>query len=232
MIKQAVLYLLLILFPINAFCGKENESRIIHSFFVNDWKGIGKNKSAWTLSKPIFFENPAISDNKVNVYSLWDVDSLYFAFEVEDNNLIAFQKEKDHPSLYLDDMVEILIDAHNDKNECWGVDDIVYHINVLGQKKDDRGTQDCSSDPTWDGNANYKVWVFGTLNDTADVDKGYRVEIAIPWSELGLCPETVMKIGVNFANGDNDGNGRQLFDWSGAWPLRTPSQYGSLMLKE
>ena len=163
---------------------------------------------------------------------LWDKDALYIRFEVKDNDLRACQTEKDHPELFLDDMVEILIDAQNDKTPCWTVDDIVYHINLLGVKKDDRGTADCLSDPTWDGSAVYAIRLNGTLNQSADVDSGYVVEMAIPWRELGVVPRQGLKMGINFANGDNDGNGRQLYNWCGAEPMRSPHAFGTVFLAD
>lgn len=229
--KQAILYLCFFLSCHSANGQFVKESPTIFSTFTNNWKGIGRNVNVWSLAKTVSFDKLSESDNKASVRSLWDNDSLYFAFDVKDKHLMACRNEKDHPLLYLDDMIEVLIDANNDKEECWNTDDIVYHINLLGQKKDDRGTKKCLTDPEWDGKANYKVWLSGTLNDSTDVDNGYKVEIAIPWKELSIYPKSGMAIGVNFANGDNDGNGRQLFDWAHAWPLRNPSQFGTLLLQ-
>ncbi len=172
------------------------------------------------------------SENRMTVFSRWDNDSLYFFFKVEDTCLRAYQTETDHPELYLDDMVEILIDTHNNKDSCWAEDDIVYHVNILGVKKDDRGTPECITDPTWDGNARISVQLFGTLNDTTDKDTGYLVTLALPWSELNQTPQAILTMGINFANGDNDGKGRQLFDWVGAWPMRSPYAFGNLILKK
>jgi len=207
---------------------EEKDPKVIVSIFIKDQQ----EENIKLLANPIFFKAPTESDNQVEVRSVWDNDSLYFFIEVTDTDLKAYQHEKDHPLLYLDDMIEILIDAENHKNDCWFTDDIVYHINLLGQKKDDRGTDTCLSDSGWDGNARYTVTLKGTLNNSTDIDQGYSIEIAFPWEELGVKPKIKRIIGVNFANGDNDGNGRQLFDWSGAWPLRTPSQFGSLILEE
>jgi len=230
--KRIAIYLFAFFYLILQACQPEKDSKCMESFFTYSWGGVGNIKNDWSQANPLSFENPAESDNLVTVRSLWDTDSLYFLLTVADKDLRAYQIEKDHRLLYLDDMVEILIDAHNDKNDCWNTDDIVYHINLLGQKKDDRGTKDCESDTAWDGEASYSVRLFGTVNDTTDIDKGYHVEIAFPWSELGVRPEEGRAIGINFANGDNDGNGRQLFDWAGAWPLRTPSAFGTLYLKK
>ncbi len=204
-------------------CTSKKEIKTISASHVN---------SGWQKTDSILFENPQTSDNKVIVKSLWDSDSLYFRFEVEDKVLRAVQIVQDHPKLYLDDMVEVLIDANNDKGICWTTDDIVYHISILGVKKDDRGTPDCESDAGWNGLARYKVVLLGKIGASDGESQGYWVEIALPWIELGLVPHPGLSIGINFANGDNDGNGRQLFDWCGAFPLRSPFAFGTLILKD
>jgi hypothetical protein len=223
--KMKHVFLFLLIFTV-AFAPKEKD-KIIRSKFA------GKaNRKDWSLSDVISFHNPQKSDNRVTVGTLWDMDSLYFIFNVTDSDLRAIQTEKDHLELFLDDMVEILLDTRNDKTGCWKEDDIVYHINLLGQKKDDRGNENCQTDPTWDGQAGYTVRISGALNDTTGVDEGFQVEIAFPWTELELQPVKGLRIGVNFANGDNDGNGRQLFDWAGANPMRSPDTFGTLILTE
>jgi hypothetical protein len=123
-----------------------------------------------------------------------------------------------------------LIDTRNDKDSCWAEDNIVYHVNILGVKKDDRGTKECITDPTWDGNARISVQLYGTLNDTTDTDKGFLVALVFPWAELKQAPCPGLIMGANFANGNNDGKGRQLFDWVGAWPMRSPYAFGNLIL--
>lgn len=170
------------------------------------------------------------SENQMSVVSKWNRDSLYFFFKVEDTCLRAYQVEKDHPKLFLDDMVEVLIDTKNNKDSCWAVDDIVYHINLLKVKKDDRGTLECETNPLWDGKAGISAHILGTVNDTLDADMGYIITLSLPWSELELKGEPGLIMGVNFANGDNDGIGRQLFDWVGAWPMRSPYIFGDLKL--
>jgi hypothetical protein len=215
---------ILILILVGTITGcASKKNKMISAFPVN--KG-------WQKTDSILFENPQVSDNRVIVKSLWNSDSLYFRFDVSDRLLRAEQTVQDHPELYLDDMVEVLIDANNDKDSCWTTDDIVYHINLLGIKKDDRGTPGCETDAGWNGSARYKVILFGKLGNSEGESKGYRVEIALPWTELGLVPHEGLSIGVNFANGDNDGNGRQLFDWCGVFPLRSPFAFGTLILKD
>lgn len=213
--------ILIVAFTITG-CTSRND-KIISAFHVN---------RGWQKTDSIILENSKASDNRVIVKSLWNSDSLYFLFDVSDRLLRAEQTIQDHPELYLDDMVEVLIDANNDKDSCWGADDIVYHINILGAKKDDRGTLECETDAGWDGSARYTVTLFGELSNPECKSTGYRVEVVLPWKELGFTPHKGLSIGVNFANGDNDGNGRQLFDWCGIFPLRSPFAFGTLILND
>ncbi len=171
-----------------------------------------------------------LSDNEMTVRALWDSSYLYVVFAVTDQDLRAIQTLNDHPQLYLDDMVEILLDPRYDHTDRWQEDDIVYHINLWEIKKDDRGTPQGESDSRWNGKAHYAVALRGSLNDSTDTDTGYTIEFAIPWSELGLRPVEQLRLGFDVANGDNDGKGRQLFDWTGAWPLRSPDQFGEMIL--
>ncbi len=212
---------------------KQQYKKEIHSVFTSQVYQPGWDSPEWKWEGNVAVDGEAEgSENQFIVFSGWNEDSLYFYFKVIDNCLRAYQTEQDHASLFLDDMVEVLIDTQNTKDSCWGAHDIVYHINLMGVKKDDRGTPECITDPTWDGNARISVQLFGSLNDTTDIDTGYLVTLVIPWQELKQVPHPGLIMGINFANGDNDGKGRQLFDWVGAWPLRSPYAFGNLILKK
>jgi len=166
------------------------------------------------------------SNNKMVVSTLWDSQNLYIAFQVWDKNLQARQHEQDHPLLAQDDMVEFLVDTRNKKDSCWNENDVVYHINILGQKKDDRGSNACITNPAWNGNAQYAVQLLGTINDSTDMDTGFVVEVSISWKELDLIPREGMRVGIDFANGDSG----KMFDWAGATPFRSPYMFENLIL--
>lgn len=204
--------------------------KVIFSDFRGSLPSDGENNEWPEVNGITFTDSKTGSENVFKVKSQWDFDSLYFLFETADSDLRAYQLQRDHAKLFLDDMVEVLIDPQNDKDSCWQADDLVYHINILGAVKDDRGTAACVTDPSWNGRATYSILLKGTLNDTTDVDTGYEVLLSIPWSELNVNPDTETKLTINFANGDNDGKGRQLYDWSGAWPMRSPYAFGDLIL--
>ena len=171
------------------------------------------------------------SNNLMTVKTMWSKDSLYLFFQVSDTNLQCLQTVNDHNRLFLDDMIEFLLDPRNDRGEQWIEDDIIYHINILGFKKDDRGTPEGKSDYKWNGCARYAINIYGTVNDTSDCDEGYDVEVAIPWNELGITPHSGLVMGADFVCGDNDCLGRQIFDWVGAKPFRHPIEFGDLILQ-
>jgi hypothetical protein len=168
------------------------------------------------------------TENSLKVRTLWNDQYLYMFYQIKDKNLQSKQTVRDHPQLSRDDIVEFLIDARNDKQPCWTTDDIVYHINLLGQKKDDRGTIDCKDDPKWNGSAKIAVKLKGSLNDSSDVDEGYDVEVAIAWREIAVKPVAGTITGIDFGCGDEG----LFFDWAGAWPFRSPNQFGNLVLKK
>lgn len=222
---------IIILFSLHA--ASHASEKIIYSKYTGQDTSIVEISNKWNDLDSVLLEGKDKgSDNSMVVKTQWDINNLYVLFDVKDTDLRAVQTEQDHPELYRDDMVEVLIDAHNDKKSCWSNDDIVYHINLLSARKDDRGTSDCVSDKTWNGRATFNVKLSGTLNDSTDIDSGYRVLIAIPWNEIGVIPTIGLKIGINFANSDNDGKSASLFDWVGSKLFRSPHLFGDLILSQ
>jgi len=213
-------------------CKNTVSDKIMYSTVLSESTELEFSSPLWNSKNCISIEGDKVnSDNKMFITSRWNKNSLYFFIKVIDNDLTAYQTEQDHSKLYMDDMIEILIDTQNDKDSCWSEDDIVYHINLFGVKKDDRGSLDCITNPKWNGKADIIVSMHGTVNDTTDVDSGYLVSVIFTWDEIGLQPEKGLTMGMNFANGDNDGKGLQLFDWVNKKPLRSPFAFGNLILE-
>jgi hypothetical protein len=209
------------------------QEKTLTSMYVSRPVQIDGNLQEWPAELDTLYltDRENLSDNVMIVKSVWSLANLYLAFQVSDFDLRAYQTELDHKKLFLDDMVEFLLDTQMDRSEKWLADDIIYHINLLDQKKDDRGTASGESDASWHGSAVYDVSLQGTLYDTTDSDQGYVVEVAVPWPEIGRKPEAGLEMGLNVACGDNDGKGRMLFDWVNAWPTRSPNVFGTLVLE-
>lgn len=187
---------------------------------------------AWDKASSIVISDKDISPNTMTVRSLWNRDSLYFRFDVLDSNLWALQTERDHKILYQDDMCEVLLDCDNDHSGKWDCDDRIYHINLNSIVKDDRGTDEGVSDKDWDGNETFRVLLRGSLNDSSDVDEGYTIFLAIPWTDLGKKACAGLVMGMNTAFSDRCGADceRKMVLWRPAVLTRDTSTFGELVL--
>ncbi|MFC2076168.1 sugar-binding protein [candidate division KSB1 bacterium] len=218
------------------FCGGESGKKIVSNFTetaieidgdLAEWEGGGGGAKSIELADT----SGAADPNKAEIMTLWDEENLYVAFRVTDADLRSSEKERDSKTLYQDDMAELIIDANHDRTEKWIADDIIWHINLFNQVKDDRGTPEGESDWTWNSVACWETKLSGSLNDSSDRDEGYVVEIAVPWTEIGRAPEAGVILGVDFALGDEDEGGPvNLYDWCGCSPFRYPAGFGELIL--
>jgi hypothetical protein len=214
------------------FCGGEGGRKIV-SNFTDSAIEIDGDLTEWDGAESIVLTDTSdVADpNTAEISTLWDEENLYVAFQVTDGDLRSSEKERDSKTLYQDDMAELIIDANHDKTEKWIADDIIWHINLYNQVKDDRGTPEGESDWTWNSVARWATRLNGSLNDSSDRDEGYVVEIAVPWTEIGRAPEAGVTLGVDFALGDEDEGGSvNLYDWCGCSPFRFPAGFGDLEL--
>ena len=170
---------------------------------LGEWSGAGSASFSGT-------SNGAVA------YLLWDDTNLYVAFRVSDTQLNATQTARDAASIYLDDAVEILIDANNNRTAAMQPDDYQFIVNLNNIQADLRGTGS-GKDQTWDAIWRSAVLLQGTLNNNADTDTGHTVEVAIPWAQLGVTPVSGMQFGMDLAVDDSDPTGAttyETFDWA------------------
>ena len=114
---------------------------------------------------------------------LWDDASLYVAAQMEEPHVWGTLVERD-AVIYYDNDFEIFIDPDGDTHQYFELE-----INALGTLWDlllvkpyrDGG-------PAINGwyirGLDAAVWVDGTLNQPSDQDRGWTVELAIPWAAL------------------------------------------------
>jgi cellulose/xylan binding protein with CBM9 domain len=161
---------------------------------------------------------------QATVYTLWDAKNLYLAFDVHSSKLRAVVREHDGDKLWEDDGIEFLVDAGLHRTKQFLPDDFSYHINILNTVYDDRGTPGGQPDPKWNGAARHAV----TILD----DYHYIVEVAVPWSEIGLRPKLGTRLGIDFCvNGKDPSTGEyDYFDWCGLKVFHDPSGFGELVL--
>ncbi|TVR14781.1 MAG: carbohydrate-binding family 9-like protein [Balneolaceae bacterium] len=114
---------------------------------------------------------------------LWDDDYFYFAAKLEEPHVWATITERD-AVIYMDNNFEIFIDPNGDTHNYYELE-----VNALGTFWDLMLTK-----PYRNGGRAINAWdikglkigidIQGTLNNPTDIDEGWTVEIAIPWSVL------------------------------------------------
>ncbi len=119
---------------------------------------------------------------------LWDDQALYVAAELQEPQLWATLTERD-AVIYQENDFELFLDPDGDTHRYAELE-----INALGTVWDlllERPYRDGGPALSgWDiAGLCAAVHLDGTLNDPSDTDRGWQVEIALPWSALeGIAP--------------------------------------------
>lgn len=115
---------------------------------------------------------------------LWDDDNLYVAFLAEDPN-VAGEFFRDDEKLYTSNVVEIFLNPSGDSSRYDEIE--VAPTNALFDASFTGGPRQ-GMDLGWSSHARHAVHVDGTLNDPRDVDRGWTVELAVPYASLTGMP--------------------------------------------
>jgi hypothetical protein len=130
----------------------------------------------------------------------------------------------------------LLIDTQGDHSPDWQGDDIFYRVNLTGAVVDARGLLNKAPNVTWDGGMRHAVTLQGTLNNDEDVDTGYIVEMAIPWTDIGISKPLSGKttLGVNmvvYVRGPQEEDFGS-YDWAKGPGLLRPDSFGRILLSK
>ena len=186
----------------------------------------------WGGATPIQFNG--VSNNATS-YLMWDATNLYVAFQLTDRQLAAIQTARDAVNLYRDDTVEIYIDTVNERANKMQLHDFQFLVNLNNIQGDLRGTGS-GKDAAWNGAWRSAVKMQGTPNSNGDTDTGYVVEVAIPWSQMGVTPGSGQRVAMDLTADDSDPTGNpafDYFDWAGIAPApyAMPSKWKVVLLK-
>ncbi|MCM5663887.1 LamG-like jellyroll fold domain-containing protein [Galbibacter mesophilus] len=170
------------------------------------------DEESWGLTFEASKRSTGEINNTMNFDLQWDAQYLYVAAKVLDDNLF-----NDSDKVFQDDAVEIFIDGDNSDGSLNAPDNQIikgYNDETLFVKN------------TFNGEI---------LHATTNVDGGYVVEMAIPWSGLGVVPGSGINIGFDIGNDDDDNGGddregQQV--WSGSSANFNNTQaYGDIILQ-
>lgn len=177
-----------------AKCQTASDSTTIKSYSVNYTNRHlnidGKfNESAWKKAawSDLFMDiegvekpNP-LFDTRVKM--LWDSAYLYIAADLKEPHLWATLLKHDD-IIFRDHDFEVFLDPNNDENQYFEIE-----INALGTVMDLFMVKSYKKggpmDMSWNSNGmKSAIRIKGTLNDNRDIDKGWTIEMAIPYSCL------------------------------------------------
>lgn len=113
----------------------------------------------------------------------WDADYLYVAAEMEEPHVWAAMTEHDQ-IIWHEKNFEVFVDPDGDERLYFE-----YEINALGTVFDLVLVQTyIAGGPAlheWDWKGDrFGIHVDGTLNDPSDIDRGWSVELALPWGPM------------------------------------------------
>ncbi len=120
---------------------------------------------------------------ETKVKMLWDSTYLYIAANLDDENVWAYLTERDQV-VFFDNDFEVFINPVNTSHQYFE-----YEINALNTMFDLFLPKPYRSGSgaliSWDSNRlKHGVHIYGSLNDPSDKDKGWTVELAIPFSDI------------------------------------------------
>ena len=117
----------------------------------------------------------------------WDSDKLYVAVFSEDTDVWSTFDQRDS-NTWEQEVIELFIDANGDKKNYLELQ--VTPKNTIFDALFVKHRSNLEKARAWNMKGfETAVHVDGTLNERGDTDRGYTIEMAIPFSEVPAAPE-------------------------------------------
>jgi hypothetical protein len=144
------------------------------------------DEDSWRRAVPtpswMILDGKTPATNITQAKILWDDERLYIGINVADTDVRASYTERDDP-IYKEDCVEFFVMEQLRKEKYPGF--LEYEINAKGGLFDAYDLGPLEAVAAWDSKGwRVAVKVDGTLNDSHDTDKGWTVEMSIPFFDL------------------------------------------------
>jgi arabinoxylan arabinofuranohydrolase len=170
------------------------------------------SETSWSVVNTAFNKTTVGTPNNTATFGvLWDANNLYIGAKVIDANL-----NSDSADPWEDDAIEIYIDANNNKLTSY-------------DGKDNQIIKNYNKSTVFT-----KFAITGLQHGWAAISGGYSIEIAIPWSQLGItAPAAGTTLGFDIGYDDDDNAGAR--DGQAVWRgtvdnYQNTSAFGSLVL--
>jgi len=191
--------------------------------------------SSITLMFP--WDNQTGKKQKTVVKLLRDQETLYVGYECEDSDITATFQNRDDP-VYQDDCVEIFIKPSDQTDSYVGLE-----MNCLGVLFDYFYPFPKELDKNFNlEGVQLKATLQGTLNKRDDIDKGWTLEVAVPFKNFASLAEKLppvsgqqWRVQINRWDGVEDQTGRRLSMWchsglKAAHP-HNPERFGTIIFQ-
>lgn len=193
-------------------------------------------KAAPSLALQFPWDQQTGAKQKTTVRMLWSSEFLYLFYDCEDTDVVAHYTDHDDPT-YKDDAVELFINPDPKQEFYYGLEinaraavyDYFYAFPRLILKRlDFQGLQ-------------LAVHVRGTANTRGDQDKGWTLELAIPWRNFTELRDRVPPApgeiwAANLNRWDGVEPDRRLSIWSDSGLTtphpHNPARFGKLVFVE
>jgi uncharacterized protein YjdB len=170
------------------------------------------SETSWSVVNTAFNKTTVGTPNNTATFGvLWDANNLYIGAKVIDANL-----NSDSADPWEDDAIEIYIDANNNKLTSY-------------DGKDNQIIKNYNKSTVFT-----KFAITGLQHGWAAISGGYSIEIAIPWSQLGItAPAAGTTLGFDIGYDDDDNAGAR--DGQAVWRgtvdnYQNTSAFGSIVL--
>lgn len=192
------------------------------------------NEPAWDSAGTVFRTQATRSDRAVTVRMMYGAAGVYLGVDVQDFNIWADGiggGTGNRWEVEQDDSITFYFDPDGSRDEFFQANDRAFGVN-LGKPTDPINRSDGGTVHRWkyvkgDGLGGapdaipggalvagmyYASTIRGTVNNPSDTDRGWTVEMFIPWAGLSMSvPTSGQTIGMNFDMiQDNDGGTRNL----------------------
>lgn len=169
-----------------------------------------KNDSQWQNSSPkVIFG----AQNNASMIMYRGESALFCFFEVNDID-IQTVGNNNGDDVTKGDSVEVYFDFKNDGSNKPQSDDIQINIGAHGKTRIFVGSN--GQWGSWNGLLDYSIVLDGTLNNDTDNDKGYTVELMIPYAQVGISKNSTFAFSVGHVERGKDSTNETLpYTWGG-----------------